>query len=75
LKAHVHKNKKGKRKMDNRQITVKIAELSRYRESAQLVVDNYQRQIEALEEERNELLDARFAPSIPSGVAIPCRNA
>jgi len=59
--------------MDKQQITEKINELTRYLTSAQLVVENYKAQIEALEDKRAELLDAKFAPSIPSGVVIPCR--
>jgi uncharacterized coiled-coil protein SlyX len=44
------------------QITEQIGELSRYLASAQQVVENYQRQIAALEEKRAELLDADFKP-------------
>jgi uncharacterized coiled-coil protein SlyX len=44
------------------QITEQINELSRYLASAQQVVENYQRQIAALEEKRAELLDASFKP-------------
>jgi uncharacterized membrane-anchored protein YhcB (DUF1043 family) len=48
--------------MNKEQITAKIAEFSRYLESAQKVVDNYKQQISELEEKRAELLDAEYKP-------------
>jgi regulator of replication initiation timing len=46
--------------MNKQQITEQINELSGYLASAQKVVDNYKNQIQELEEERAELLDAGF---------------
>ena len=48
--------------MNTEQITEQINELSRFLASAQLVVDNYKRQISELEAKRVDLLDARFKP-------------